>query len=242
MRRAPPRPPARVSHRLAVGSGPVSIGDRTIWHPPLLGLPPLAHGRSLPEVVQLYLPDGRHEAEGLHVDGVHDSLKTCLMRLDHFHESGRGVHPAAQPVGLPADDCVEASLSRICQHPLELRTLLCPAPANLLVARHYDQPPALAVSLHVAYLLGDGGLVLRVLALVRYAGVYGRPFPLCFPLNASRHDCLLSIPFISVETKKTRLLSEAGLRVVQYHRITCSGRWRHGPGCLQHRRANFYLQ
>ena len=40
--------------------------------------------------------------------------------------------------------------------------------------------------------------------------------------------------------KKTRLLSGAGLRVVQLSRITCSRRWRHGPGCLQHRRANFY--
>ena len=39
--------------------------------------------------------------------------------------------------------------------------------------------------------------------------------------------------------KKTRLLSGAGLRVVQSIRITCSRRWCHGPGCLSHRRANF---
>ena len=32
----------------------------------------------------------------------------------------------------------------------------------------------------------------------------------------------------------------AGLRVVRYHCITCSRRWRHGPGCLLHRRANCF--
>ena len=36
----------------------------------LLGSPPLAHSGPLPEVVELYLADGRHESEGLHVDGV----------------------------------------------------------------------------------------------------------------------------------------------------------------------------
>ena len=39
--------------------------------------------------------------------------------------------------------------------------------------------------------------------------------------------------------KKTRLLSGAGLRVVQSIRFTCIRRWRHGPGCYQHRRTNF---
>ena len=31
------------------------------------------------------------------------------------------------------------------------------------------------------------------------------------------------------EIKETRLLSGAGLRVVQSHRIACSFRWGHGP-------------
>ena len=38
------------------------------------------------------------------------------------------------------------------------------------------------------------------------------------------------------ETKKTRLLLKAGLRVLECLRNTCPTRWRHGPGCVQHRR------
>ncbi len=129
-----------VYHRLAVLPDPVPVRDRTVWHPPLLGLPPLglpplAHRGSLPEVVQLDLANGRHEAEGLHVDGVHDRLQAFLVRLDHLHEGDGRVHPTAEPVRLPANDGVEASLVCICQHPLELGALLGPAPAHLLVAR-----------------------------------------------------------------------------------------------------------
>ena len=69
----------------AVVSDAVAVGDVTDGYPPLLGRSPLAHGRPLPEVVQLYLADGRHEAEGLHVDGVHDGLQVDVVRLDDLH-------------------------------------------------------------------------------------------------------------------------------------------------------------
>lgn len=60
-------------------------------------------------------------------------------------------------------------------HPLELGPLLGTAPALLLVAGGDGESPALAVCFLLAYLLGDGGLVLPVLALVRDAGIGGRP-------------------------------------------------------------------
>ena len=74
-----------------------------------------------------------------------------------------GYIPLAEPVGLPAHDGIEASLSGVGQHPLELGSLLGPDPAHLLVAGGDGQPIALAVDFHLAYLLGDGGLVLPVL-------------------------------------------------------------------------------
>ena len=40
------------------------------------------------------------------------------------------------------------------------------------------------------------------------------------------------------QIEKTRLLLKAGLRVLECLRITCSSRWRHGPGRVQHRRVN----
>ena len=44
---------------------------------------------------------------------------------------------------------------------------------------------------HLAYLLGDGGFILPVLALVRDVGVDGYPVHLCLPFGgSSRHYCL----------------------------------------------------
>ena len=171
----------------------VPEGDVVDRDAALLGRAPLAHRRPLPEVVQLDLADGRHKAEGLHVDGVQDGFELYLVRLDHLHEGGGRVHAPAKPVGLPADDGVEAATSGVCQHPLEFGAILRPSSAHLLVARGDGQPPALAVGLHVGYLLGDGGLVLGVLALVRDAGVDGRPFRSRLPIgDPRRHACLLS--------------------------------------------------
>ena len=171
----------------AVVSDAVSVGEAAGGHPPLLGRPPFAHGGPLPEVVQLYLADGRHEAEGLHVDGVHDGFQPNLVGLDDLHEGGGGVHAPAEPVGLPADDGVKAPALGVGQHPLELGALLGPAPAHLLVAGGDGQPFALAVGFHLACLLGDGCLVLPVLALVRHAGVDGRPVPLRLSIGGLSH-------------------------------------------------------
>ena len=102
-----------VYHRPAVLPDPVSIGDRAIRHSALLGLPAPAHGCSLPDVVQFYLPDGRHDPEHLHVDGVHDRLQANLVRLDDLHQGSCRVHPAAQPVHLPAHDDVEPAVPSI---------------------------------------------------------------------------------------------------------------------------------
>ena len=224
---------------LATLSDPVAVGEAAGWYTALLGGPSLAHSRSLTEVVELDLPDGCHEAEGLQVDGVHDGLEPDLVGLHDLHEDGGGVHPPAQPVGLPADDGVEASVSCVGEHPLELRALLGPAPANLLIARDDGQSRALAVGLHLADLLGDGGLVLLGLALIRDAGIDRRPVGFYLLSRISLHDSLLLS--LSAEMKKTRLQRGAGLRVVQSIRITCSRRWRHGPGCRKHRRATFCL-
>ena len=154
----------------------VSVGRRPGGHPAQLGLSSLAHPGPLPEVVQLDVADGRHQAEGLHVDGVHDGRDADPVRVDDLHEGGGGVHSPAEPVGLPAHDGVEASYLGVGQHPLELRPLLRPASAHLLIACDDGHSILLAVGFHVADLLGDGGLVLLGLALVRDAGVDGRPF------------------------------------------------------------------
>ena len=206
--------------RLAVVSGTIPVGGRSGGHPALLGRAALAHGGPLPEVVQLYLADGGHEAEGLHVDGVGDGFELYLMSLDHFHEGGGRVHAPAEAVGLPADDGVEAFPPSVGQHPLELRALLGPSPAHLLVSGGYGQPLALAVGFHLACLLGDGGLVVLGLALVRHAGVDGRALAVySFSRPGSRHDCLLMLTF--PETKKDPSPVGAGLRVVQSIRIAC---------------------
>ena len=97
----------------AVVSDAVCVGEVARGDPPLLGRPPLAHRGPLPEVVQLYLADGGHEAEGLHVDGVHDGFEPNLVGLDDLHECGGWVHAPAEAVGLPADDGVEASSSGV---------------------------------------------------------------------------------------------------------------------------------
>ena len=165
----------------AVVSDAVSVGEAAGGHPSLLGRPPLAQSGPLPEVVQLYF-----------ADGVHDGFEPNLVGLDDLHEGGGWIHAPAEPVGLPADDGVEASALGVGQHPLELGALLRPAPAHLLVAGCDGQLLALAVGFHLAYLLGDGGLVLPVLALVRDAGVDGRPVRLRLPIGGSRHYCLLS--------------------------------------------------
>ena len=155
----------------SVVSDAVSVEEAARGHAPLLGRPTLAQSGPLPEVVQLNLADGGHQAEGLHVDGVHDGFEPYLVGLDDLHEGGGGIHAPAEAVGLPADDGVEASLSGVGQHPLEFGPLLRPSPAHLLIAG------------------GDGKpLVLPVLALVRHAGVDGRPIRLRLPLGGSRHD------------------------------------------------------
>ena len=178
----------------SVVSDAVTVGEAAGGHPSLLGRSPLAQNGPLAEVVELYLADGRHECEGLHVDGVHDGFQPNLVSLDDLHEGGGGVHPPAEPVGLPAHDGVEASLSGIGQHPLELGAFLRPAPAHLLVAGCDGQPLALAVGFHLAYLLGDGGLVLLGLALVRDAGVDGRAVHFRLPIGGSRHDYSFHVP------------------------------------------------
>ena len=185
----------RVLHHLrpAVVAYAVAVGQPARRYPPLLGRAALAHSSPLPEVVKLDLADGGHQAEGLHVDGVHDRLKAYLVGLHHLHEGGGWVHPPAEAVGLPADDGVEASAPGVGQHPLELRALLGPAPAHLLVAGGDGQPLALAVGFHLGGLLGYGVLVVPVLALVRYAGVDCRPLAGCLLLLCLgfRHDRLL---------------------------------------------------
>ena len=70
----------------AVLSDAVTVGEAAGGHPSLLGSPPLAHRGPLPEVVQLDLADGRHESEGLHVDGVQDGFEPYLVGLDDLHE------------------------------------------------------------------------------------------------------------------------------------------------------------
>ena len=135
--------------RLAVLSDTVTVGDRADWHSPLLCRPALPHSRPLPEVVELYLSNGRHQTEGLHVDGVHDGFQPNLVGLDHLHESGGGVHSPAEPVRLPADDCVEPSLACVFQHPLKLRTLLRPSPSHLLIACDDGESLSLAMGLHL---------------------------------------------------------------------------------------------
>ena len=181
----------------AVVSDAVPVGNVADRNASLLGRAPLAHRRALPEVVQLDLADGRHEAEGLHVYGVHDGFELYLVGLDDLHEGGGGVHAPAEAVRLPADDGVEAPPSGVGQHPLELGALLRPALAHLLVAGNDGQPPAFAVGFHTGSLLGDGCLVLCVLALVGDSGVYGRPVLLGLPALHldSRHGCLL--PFVA---------------------------------------------
>ena len=59
--------------------------------------------------------------------------------------------------------------------------------AHLLVAGDDGQPTASAGGLHVADLLGDGGLVLGVLALVRDACVDGRAIRFCLPIGSLHH-------------------------------------------------------
>ncbi len=182
-------------HRPAVVSDAIAVGELAGGHPSLLGRAALAQGGALPEVVQLDLADGGHESEGLHVDGVHDGLQPDLVGLDHLHEGGSGVHSPAEAVRLPADDDVEASLLGVGQDSLELGTLLGPAPAYLLVAGSDGETLFLAVGFHLADLLGDGGLVLPVLALVGHAGVDGRPVAVLLSLwllcCLSCHNCLL---------------------------------------------------
>ena len=120
--------------RSAVLTEAVAVGDVVDRDAALLGGAALAHRGALPEVVQLDLADGRHEAEGLHVDGVQDGFELYLVRLDDLHEGGGRVHAPAEPVGLPADDGVEASPLGVGQHPLELRalssTIPCPPPGS----------------------------------------------------------------------------------------------------------------
>ena len=123
--------------RLAAVSDAVTVGDSSGWDPALLGGPALAQRSSLPEVVQFDLAYGRHETEGLYIDGVHHSLEPYLVGLDDFHQGCRRVHPPAQAVGLPADDGVETPGFGVSQHALELRTLLGPSLADLLVAGDY---------------------------------------------------------------------------------------------------------
>ena len=226
--------------RPAVVSDAVSVGEAAGGHPSLLGRPTLAQSGPLPEVVQLYLADGRHESEGLHVDGVHDGFQPNLMGLDDLHEGGCGVHAPAEPVGLPADDGVEAPPSGVGQQSLELWALLRPAPADLLVAGGDGQPLALAVGFHLGGLLGYGCLVLPVLALVRNAGVDGRAIRLRFPIGVSRHDRLLSFSY-PLKPRKTRLLSGAGLRVVQCYLHHLYFQVAPRPGVFQHRRANLFV-
>ena len=164
-------------------------------HPSLLGCAPFAQGGPFPEVVQLDLADGRHEAEGLHVDGVHDGFQPDLVGFDHFHWGGGGIHAPAEAVGLPADDGVEAFLPGVGQHPLELGAFLGPARAHLLVAGGDGQALALAVGFHLAGLLGDGGLVLPVLAFIGNAGVDGRPVRLRLPVVGLGHCSPLRDPY-----------------------------------------------
>ena len=111
----------------AVVSDAVTVGETAGGHPSLLSSPPLAHRGPLAEVVQFDLADGRHESEGLHVDGVQDGFEPNLVGLNDLHEGRGGVHAPAQAVGLPAHDGVEASTLGVCQHPLEL-------------GRFFDQP------------------------------------------------------------------------------------------------------
>ena len=98
-----------------------------------------------------------------------------LMSLDDLHEGGCGVHAPAEAVGLPADDGVEAFPPGVGQHPLELRALLGPSPAHLLVSGRDGQALALAVGFHLACLLGDGGLVVLGLALDHHLDLGGAP-------------------------------------------------------------------
>ena len=173
----------------AVAEGNAVDGDAA-----LLGGPALAHRGALAEVVELDLADRRHEAEGLHVDRVHHRLDADALRLDDLHEGGGGVHAAAEAVGLPADDGVEAPVPGVGEHALELGALLGPAASHLLVARGDGVAALRAVGLHVADLLGEGGLVVLGLALVGDARVDGGAAVLGLSWRSrSRHGCLLRI-------------------------------------------------
>ena len=141
-----------------------------------------------------------------------------------------GVHAAAEAVGLPADDGVEAPVPGVGEHALELGALLGPAASHLLVARGDGVAALLAVGLHVADLLGEGGLVVLGLALVGDARVDGGAAVLGLSwFSGSRHGCLLRIQDPppcggGSASSSMRLASPVH-------------GWRHGPGCCQHRRA-----
>ena len=224
--------------RPAVLPDAVPVGHVADRDASLLGSAPLAHGGPLAEVVQFDLADGGHQAEGLHVDGVHDRFQVDVAGFHHLHQGGGGVHAPAEAVGLPADDGVEAVPPGVGQHPLELGALLGPALAHLLVADGDGQPPAFAVGFHLAGLLGDGGLVLCVLALVGDAGVDGRPvsgglLPLHF---RSWHGRLLWVsPAANKRDPPPAGSGSASSTIPPHHLFTQVAPW---PGVFQHRRAN----
>ena len=125
---------------LLVDCGRTVLGDAVAVGNPVdgdaapLGRAALAHRGALAEVVELDLADRRHQPEGLHVDRIHDRLDVDAVRLDDLHEGGGGVHAAAEAVGLPADDGVEAPGAGVGEHALELGSLLGPAAPDFLVA------------------------------------------------------------------------------------------------------------
>ena len=67
----------------------------------------------------------------------------------------------------------EAAGGRVGEHALELGALLGPTPADLLVTGSDGESALLAVGLHIAQLLAEGGLVVLGLALVGDARVDG---------------------------------------------------------------------
>lgn len=111
---------------LTVRPYPVSVRNRRRRYPSQVGRPSLTHRRTLPEVVQLNLSYGGHDAESLHVDGVHDRLKPNLTCFNHLHERGGGVQIPAEAIRFPTDDDVEQPLSRL------LQLLLLPSRASHL--------------------------------------------------------------------------------------------------------------
>ena len=143
--------------------------------------------------------------------GVHNGCDVDPVRVNDFHESGGKVHAPTEPVGLSADDGVKAPNIGVGQHPLELRALLGPAPAHLLVAWEDSHAFFLAVVFHVADLLEDGGLVHLGLVLVQKAGVGGCTLRFRLPIGSSHHTFLL---LVLPETKKTHLPSGADQRAV----------------------------